>query len=187
MLEKIQRRATKLIPGLRNLRYEERLKECGLTTLETRRLRGGHIEVFKILNGYENIDSNIVFEIKESKITRGHNFTLVKKQSRLDVRKFSFSQRTINVWNKISAECVHASSVNMFKNRIDKYLVNAGYLLTYISPWLLLEHRPCTTSLQRLLSWAILSSCFQLSPVCVMSALRSRRQVFFGLPLFRLP
>ena len=33
------------------------------------------------------------FEIKESKITRGHNFTLVKKQSRLDVIKFSFSQR----------------------------------------------------------------------------------------------
>ena len=34
MLEKIQRRATKLIPGLRDLRYEERLKECGLTTLD---------------------------------------------------------------------------------------------------------------------------------------------------------
>ena len=61
MLDKIQRRATKLIPGLRDLRYEERLKECGLTTvtLETRRLRGDQIEVFKILNGYENIDSNI--------------------------------------------------------------------------------------------------------------------------------
>ena len=36
--------------------------------------------MFKILNGYENIDSNIFFEIKESKITRGHNYTLVKKQ-----------------------------------------------------------------------------------------------------------
>ena len=83
--------------------------------------------MFKILNDYENIDSNIFFEIKESKITRGHNFTLVKKQSRLDVRKFSFNQRTINVWNKLSAECVLASSVKMFKNRTDKYLVKAGY------------------------------------------------------------
>ena len=127
MLEKIQRRATKLIPGLRDLRYEERLKECGLTTLETRRLRVDEIEVFKILNGYENIDCNIFFEIKESKINRGHNFTLVKKQSRLDVRKFSISQRTINVWNQLSAEGVQASSVNMFKNRIDKCLVKAGY------------------------------------------------------------
>ena len=88
---------------------------------------GDQIEVFKILNGYENFDYNICFEIKESKITRGHNYTLLKKQSRLDVRKFSFSQRTINVWNKLSTECVHASSVNMFNNRIYKYLVKAGY------------------------------------------------------------
>ena len=61
MLEKIQRRATKLSPELRDLRYEERLKECGLTTLETRRLRGDQIEVLKILNGYGNVDSNIFF------------------------------------------------------------------------------------------------------------------------------
>ena len=43
--------------------YEERLKECGLTTLATPRLRGDQIEVFDILNGYENIDSNIFLEI----------------------------------------------------------------------------------------------------------------------------
>ena len=90
------------------------------------KIKGDQIEVFKILNGYENIDSNIFFEIKESKITRGHNYTLVKKQSRLDVRKFSFSQRTINA-NNLSTDCVHASSVNMFKNTIDKYQIKAGY------------------------------------------------------------
>ena len=46
MLQQIQR--TKIIPELKDLSYEERLKECGLTTLATRKLRGDQIEVFKI-------------------------------------------------------------------------------------------------------------------------------------------
>ena len=79
-------------------------------------------------------------EIKESKITRRHHYTLVKKQSRLDGRKYSFSQRTINVWNKLSTDCVHASSVNMFKNKIDKYLVKAGYILYKSRVHLELQH-----------------------------------------------
>ena len=54
------------------------------------KIKGDQIEVFNILNGYEDIVYNIFFEIKEIKITRGHNFMLVKKQSRLDVRMFHF-------------------------------------------------------------------------------------------------
>ena len=107
-LERIQRRATKMIPELRDLSYEERLKECGLTTLETRRLRGDQIEVFKILNGYENIDRNMFFSLKKDSRTRGHEVKLVKDQCRLDIRKHSFSQRTINEWNKLSTDCVTA-------------------------------------------------------------------------------
>ena len=83
-----------MIPELRVLSYEERLKECGLTTLETRRLRGDQIEVFKILNGYENIDRNMFFSLKKDSRTRGHEVKLVKDQCRLDIRKHSFSQRT---------------------------------------------------------------------------------------------
>ena len=45
-------------------------------------------------------------KLRKSKIIRGHNYILVKKQSRLDVRKYSFSQRTINVWNNLSTDCV---------------------------------------------------------------------------------
>ena len=85
------------------------LKECGLTTLETRRLRDQN-EVFKILNWYENIDRNIFFSVKEERRTRGHGFTLAKKQCRLDVRNFSFSQRTVKQWNRLSADWVGASS-----------------------------------------------------------------------------
>ena len=80
-----------MIPELRDLSYDERLKECGLTTLETRRLRGDQIEVFKILNGYENIDRNMFFSLKKDSRTRGHKVKLVKDQCRLDIRKHSFS------------------------------------------------------------------------------------------------
>ena len=49
----------KMIQKLRDISYEMHLKECGLTTLETRRLRGDQIEMLKILNGYKNIDRNM--------------------------------------------------------------------------------------------------------------------------------
>ena len=65
----------------------------------------------------------IFFEIKESKITGGDNFTLVNKQSFI----LPEDHQCITVWNKLSTDCVHASSVNMFKNIIDTYLVKAGY------------------------------------------------------------
>ena len=55
-----------MIPELRYLSYESRLLQCGLTTLETRRLRGDRIEVFKIVNGYEDVDRNIFFKLKEA-------------------------------------------------------------------------------------------------------------------------
>ena len=70
--ERLQGRATKIILELRDLSYEERLKECGLSNVEIMRLRGDHIEVFKILNGYENIDRNMFFSLKKQSKTRGH-------------------------------------------------------------------------------------------------------------------
>ena len=66
------------------------------------------------------------FSLKKDR-TRGHEVKLVKDQCRLDIRKYSFSQRTINEWNKMSTDCVTASSVNMFKNKVDTYLRRACY------------------------------------------------------------
>ena len=60
-------------------------------------------------------------------MTRGHGVTLPKKQCRLDIRKFSFSQRKVNEWKRLSPDCVGASSVIIFKNKIDIYLRRAGY------------------------------------------------------------
>ena len=106
-----------MIPELRDLSYETRLLQCGLTILETRKVRGVQIEVFKIVNGYEDVDRNMFFKLNEGSRTRGHKAALVKEQCRLDMRKYSFSQRVINEWNKLPNDCVNASSVSMFKNR----------------------------------------------------------------------
>ena len=92
-----------------------------------RRPNRDQIEVFKIVNGYEDVDRNMFFKLKEGSRTRGHKAALVKEQCRLDMRKYSFSQRVINEWNKLPNDCVNASSVNMFKNRIDRYLIRVGY------------------------------------------------------------
>ena len=53
-----------------------------------------------------------------------HNFALLKKQSRLHVRKYSFSERTINVWNKLGLSTV---LVELCSRTEYTYLVKAGY------------------------------------------------------------
>ena len=81
-LEKVQRRATKMIQGFKYLSYEERLIRCGLTTLEKRRSRGDLIEAYKIITGKESIQWERFLELAPSKVhvTRGHIYKLFKKR-----------------------------------------------------------------------------------------------------------
>ena len=68
-----------------------------------------------------------LFSVKEERRTRGHGVTLAKEQCGLAIRKFSFSRRTTNEWNRLSTDCVNASSINMFNNKINIYLRRAAY------------------------------------------------------------
>ena len=83
------------------------------------------------------------FSHKKDSRTRGHGVKLVKDQCRLDIRKHSFSQRTINEWNKLSTDCVTASSVNMFKNKVDTYLRRAGHKQMNIVGLSISQWLPC--------------------------------------------
>ena len=62
-LEKVQHRASKLINECRDLNYKDRLTTMGLITLEDKRTRGDMIEVFKIINGIDNLDSNNILRL----------------------------------------------------------------------------------------------------------------------------
>ena len=86
-----------------------------------------HLQLVLVAN-LPSIDRNMFFSLKKDSRTRGHDIELVKDQCRLDIRKHSFSQRTINEWNKLSTDCVTASSMNIYiKNKVDTYLRKAGY------------------------------------------------------------
>ena len=79
----------------------DRVQQCKLTTLETRRIRGDQIEVFKITHGIEGLDSGMFFKYRTDNGTRGHRWALAKERCKLDIRKYAFSQRTINEWNRL--------------------------------------------------------------------------------------
>ena len=60
MIENVQKRATKQIPGMKNLSYEERLRKLELPTLSYRRLRGDMIEVYKIIQGHYDPEASTI-------------------------------------------------------------------------------------------------------------------------------
>ena len=131
VLEKVQKRATKLISGCRNYNYEERLRYLDLQPLVVRRIRGDMIEVFKLVKGLEQVDSKKFFTLSENPRLRGHEYKLVKFRSRLDIRKYFFSNRIVNNWNSLPRHVVAADSVNTFKARLDKFIK--------VAPWCRLD------------------------------------------------
>lgn len=124
ILERVQKRATKMIEGYKDMSYEDRLSNTGLTKLEKRRARGDLIQVFKIIKGIDKVDYRQFFEITDSNRshkTRGHNLKIIKVGCKSDIRKHFFSQRVVNAWNGLTQFVVDADTVNSFKNRLDKF------------------------------------------------------------------
>ena len=118
LIEKVQRRVTKMPHELREDSYLDRLRKLGLTTLEQRRLRGDLIETFKILNNHYSGNPQI-FTFNPNQQLRGHTKKLYKERTNKLPRRNFLTNRVVYVWNSLSEEVVSAVSVNSFKNQID--------------------------------------------------------------------
>jgi hypothetical protein len=122
-LEKIQHRFTRIIPGLKDMTYNERLKILGLWTLEERRNRADLIETFKLIKGLSAVPYQLFFELDKNSRTRGHCYRIVKNRFSKTVRQYSFSQRVINRWNGLDQQTVESQTLNEFKSRLSKLRV----------------------------------------------------------------
>ncbi len=130
VLETIQRRATKLVPQIKSLAYETRLKELNLTTLEERRARGDAIQFFKFDKGFNRVTwyhpnslTNSTQLAGPAGNIRGHKHRLSRQFTRnCDQREHFFTNRVVPIWNNLPEEVINSESVNEFKNRYDKFI-----------------------------------------------------------------
>ena len=105
-LENVQRHATRQIPALKGMSYQERLRRIRLPTLRYRRLRGDMIEVYKLLhNVYNPTLPSLLSPLKDS-TTRGHKLKLPKNRARTNIKAHSFTHPIVNDWNNLPDEVI---------------------------------------------------------------------------------
>ncbi|KAK4827792.1 hypothetical protein QYF61_021745, partial [Mycteria americana] len=115
LLEQVQRRARKMIRGLGQLSYEERLRELGLFSLEKRMLQGDLITAFQYIKAAYKKDGERLFTKTCSDRTRGNGFKLEEGRFRLDIRKKFSTMRAVRPWNWLPRGVVDAPSIEVFK------------------------------------------------------------------------
>jgi hypothetical protein len=120
MLERVQHRFTRFFGFLKEFDYETRLQKLELWSLEERRNRADLIEVFKMCHGLSALKLETFFTQDLDSRTRGHCYKLKKNYSRTEPRFHFFSNRVINRWNQLPQETVSLTTVNLFKNHLQR-------------------------------------------------------------------
>ena len=126
LLERVQRRATRMIPELRKLPYEVRLQKTGLYSLSRRRIRGDLIQTFKFFKGIDRVRATDLFKLRNNTSLRGHDYMIFKQPCKRRVKQDFFTNRVVNYWNSLPGEALAVGSVDSFKKHVDTFLNGGG-------------------------------------------------------------
>ena len=118
LLENVQRRATKMIPALKDVPYPERLTKLHLPSLYYRRAGGDMIQAYKHMTGLYKVNTR--YMKLDTTNTRGHQYKLRKERACHTTRRNFFTGRITNTWNSLPTAVAEAPSMNAFKARLDK-------------------------------------------------------------------
>ena len=127
LVERVQRRATRMVPGLRDKPYDERLRTLQLPSLYYRRRRGDMIYTYHMFNGSVDMDPTHFFMLATDVTTRGHPYKLRKPSASCRARRSAFAIRIVNDWNGLPSEVVCSPTVNTFKARLDAHWAQHRY------------------------------------------------------------
>ena len=132
VLERVQRRAIKMVSGLAASTYEDRLRELGLLSLEDRRIQLDLVQTFKILRGFDDVKCSTWFELvgdTPHRVTRHTSdpLNIVRKNPRTDIRRHFFSNRVIEYWNLIPSDTKNVRTVSAFKAKVSDMLLNKHF------------------------------------------------------------
>ena len=104
-IERVQRRATKLIEDIKHLSYEERLYNLNMPSLQRHRSRGDMIDTYKIVTGIYDVDKETFFKPVRELGTRGHCHKLYNQHAGSFLKHKSFGNRVVNDTHHRSDEC----------------------------------------------------------------------------------
>ena len=135
MIEKVQRRATKIVDGCQHLPYPMRLQNMNLCSMTYQRKMGYMINTYKLIH---NNPIYGLFFINSSQWTRGHSKKLIKVNTQRRECHHFLTNQVVDQWNSLSNHTVSSKIVKEFKVSLDKGLSNKEWRLE----WNTLETRP---------------------------------------------
>lgn len=134
-LEKVQRKATKIILRGKKLSCDLRLRALKLPTLVYRRTRGDMIDTYKFLTAKYDMHCCPKFNLRSSVIsdiaTRGNMYKLMPVRCKYALRKNFLTNRIVHIWNSLPNNVVSAESVNSFKSKLDKFWSQHDFVFDY--------------------------------------------------------